>query len=1000
MPAWQQWSAREWNDVLFKHFFSHANGPDFPVTRLVVTKDELHQAVTDSDARPPDVEAAFIQAIRCSPPQFKHQVSSQWLNHRGEWNQQTAPGFFVYLVFTCFAASTIAKDVFGVGDFRRRLQILLEHPRDTSYELPELGRLWEALAAWIKWSRARGKPYRTLVLPDPGHMTRIGYTLRLAFPSRRDREALARLVAGRSLAREAPVRTVLRLFADNLWKFTPGFRDAYERFRKAFVAGENGLECYPFWSAVQDAIAAEYVAGTGASRAGKFQLFMQPDVDHPSELFLAARTEVKSKEGIELRPIDGVEAFPFLVAQTDPSRDGIRGAVSLMLHNILHRVVPSFHLSTTQRAVEQGVLLFVRGDSGLRELSVSRPDEHRVWALIREELVGDFLRVLPFSSQPRVSGSAYAEWQEISAFDAAILKHFDQVTTGPLSDVTCLQAVVRAPAVVLSEGIRTDGAYLGFEECFPEVRVRGADSVELVPLAPDGAPLGSGQQPLAPVRGYPGQFRFGKTSGAALQGSFAILGKAAERVVAQRHVTFRTELLWRRFVYPADPSKWFHEAGRVDVASTTFEDDQFTVPVHDLQTGVGGKIGEMGSRPGIRPHSAVDQLTGIGAEDLSPERARDLARLIEVLAAIGSNRQGLGEGDLLGWFERMLGAELQSRIWDVVRAWMEAGYLDARTRATWRGRVYFPREPRLVAVPESNAIRLVLTGLAASDIRTRVHRAAAARGAHPVRGAAASNWVSPLPSWKLLSAASAAPIAAEVGLSLTSPAGLDQVVARLSDVVAEERPEPLNYECLGVWDWARESFRRDGREPADPVRIKWMGRTDRPDLFVVHRDEELVWVTPSRNWALLLAYQLKGVRCFSTGDGPVLTRLVSGQVYLPLPLARWASVSGTAAGPLEVAGRSAGYGYIFASSSDLRQALSALWGVDPPAAPPVDLRWVLEMARRTTSSASYPRVPVPADIRRALLGRPVDEPVRALAGSMIPAFLIPHLRHLLRRSLS
>jgi hypothetical protein len=777
VSTWQQWTAREWNDVLFEHFFSQAEGPALPVTRLVVTKDELYQAVKDTAARPADVETAFVRALRCSPWQFRHQMSDQWLNFRGEWNQQAVPGFFVYLVFTCFAASTISKDVFGVGDFRKRLQILLAHPTDTNYELPHLARLWEALSVWITRCRSQGKPYRQLVLPDPGRMTRIGYSLRLAFPGRRDREALARLVSGRGLERESPVRAVLKLVGDQAALFTSEFWEAHERFRRAFLRGEEGLECFPFWSAVQDAIAAELVTGKQTDRAGKFQLFMQPDSDVPSELFLASRTSVKTISPVELRPVDGVEDHPFIVATNDESRDGVRGVLSLLLNGVLHRAVPSFASSSVQRAVRQGVLLFVRGESGLRQLTTSRPEGQRVWVIMREGLVSEFLNALPASARPQFYPSRYTGWHECAPIDARVLRHFDQLSVGPLSAVTCLQAVVRPAAVVLSGGIKTDVGYLGFNECLPEVRVRGAERVELVPIGPDGTHQASASTPLTSIHKHPGHFRFPRASGNTLEGTFRLVGKTTDRLVAQRQLTFRAELLWREFVYPDDSSKWFVEGGLSDICSAPFQDDQFT------EIPEGAKNGRARhERAAATPRRTGRALLKMDVDrtlpkELSRERTTELARLIEVIAALGSNRQGIGEGELLDWFEKVLSAGRQAPVWDVVRAWVEAGYLDARTRTTWRGRVYFARAPRLVSLRIPGGTKLVLTGLAPMDVRLRVQRSAAARGAEPLNALTASSWVPPLPSWSLSSSAVADLISTDTGVPLARPRYIHDIVA-------------------------------------------------------------------------------------------------------------------------------------------------------------------------------------------------------------------------------
>jgi hypothetical protein len=177
-----------------------------------------------------------------------------------------------------------------------------------------------------------------------------------------------------------------------------------------------------------------------------------------------------------------------------------------------------------------------------------------------------------------------------------------------------------------------------------------------------------------------------------------------------------------------------------------------------------------------------------------------------------------------------------------------------------------------------------------------------------------------------------------------------------------------------------------------------MGRADRPDVFVVLRNDEVAWVSQSRNWALLLAYKLAEITCFSPDGGSVLTRVVNGQVYLPLPLARWAAVSGAVPGPSDNEAVRNEYKYIFADRSSCDGALSALWGVDPPSLCLAELRWALRIARQSTLPQVHNRVPIPADIRIALARLSADPSAKELIASNVPPFLIPHLKKLVRHT--
>ena len=124
---------------------------------------------------------------------FDRSAVQSWLN--GDFvpasRNGELPEYFRYLVLTALVSATEE----GVGhnhDFRDRLGALLGG--DPLNSVSGVNMLWRALVGWCKRRRAAGKPIRAVVLPSYGHMNLIGYAVRIAFPSWRDRRAITRVL--------------------------------------------------------------------------------------------------------------------------------------------------------------------------------------------------------------------------------------------------------------------------------------------------------------------------------------------------------------------------------------------------------------------------------------------------------------------------------------------------------------------------------------------------------------------------------------------------------------------------------------------------------------------------------------------------------------------------------------------------------------------------------------------------------------------------------------
>ena len=256
--SWQSWNRDEWNEALFLYFFYDSDGEDNPVHRISVTPDELSKIVSDFGADTYDIQNAFLGVIRTSSHiEFNHRLSSYDISPGIGWDGEEIPPFFIELAFSCLVASPPDGEIRNIGDFRNRLALLLDHEESVAnYPLSTLAPLWRAFSRWLDVRRAAGDPYRRLILPHLDHRVRIGYSINLAFPSRKDLIILTEILLNGGIEDDPPIPTVFDLVGSAIRKFSAGFRKAYDEFRAAFRSRETNLEIYPFWGAVREAVAS------------------------------------------------------------------------------------------------------------------------------------------------------------------------------------------------------------------------------------------------------------------------------------------------------------------------------------------------------------------------------------------------------------------------------------------------------------------------------------------------------------------------------------------------------------------------------------------------------------------------------------------------------------------------------------------------------------------------------------------------------------------------
>jgi hypothetical protein len=237
-PFWR------WEEALTRHYLRSDGGfGSAPLSFLDVSGVELARAIGKGPSEAGDALAAFLAIFR-----------RQTLVDALTYGYSPAPpeglrvsGFFNFLVLSCHVASA-APDVASSGDYRHRLQEILkmDHGIQT---LTGLRKLWERLPKWIEAKRSTGQGYRNVVLPNYGTMRQIGYSIRIAFPSRHDLGKMERLF-GHFASLPAPTASALvSIVVPELDRhnWSAGFLHAFKDFHARRQLGERLLADHPFW---------------------------------------------------------------------------------------------------------------------------------------------------------------------------------------------------------------------------------------------------------------------------------------------------------------------------------------------------------------------------------------------------------------------------------------------------------------------------------------------------------------------------------------------------------------------------------------------------------------------------------------------------------------------------------------------------------------------------------------------------------------------------------
>jgi hypothetical protein len=944
----------DWNKALYRHYFSvPRQGSAEPVVRLYVTGEELEEArglgCSGDEAR-----TAFIEAVKTAIA--GRSLAADAVRRRRRWSPDSTavPPFLSHLLLTCMAANDVAEDLRWTGNFRTRLCQILG--TSSQPQLERLRDLWVELATWsVEQNRkaAGCRPLRLPPIPHSGHYSIIGYSLRLAIPTRRDQETLATVLKElRERGEEPGLRSVLRLVSPNIGRFTSEFQHVFDEFvtssRKQPAAT---LFHTAFWSAVREAVLFGLEKPVGESMSEHVRLELEDD-DGRFWLTLTCDSPISSV-GLNSEPLPNPRSSPFRYRLLDAESASLVG----VLLSSSKKASPL--LSGIKTAVTEGILLFEEGDDYVFTLARQLPSSGAIRMLVCERLKEDVRRALLRPDlKPEITKSAYFGWSEWRGLNVEGLRQADLHRFPALAGVRSLRVTIPPPEIKLRGGIRIGGSFVALLTALPLVEIAGASRVELVggealKRLPDSDEIWSIPSTLAP---------------SSLIGTRRIVASTGSGVLAEREIDFIATAFTTDYKQPLDPSRWLVESTRID-----------TVPLSDFPSCVIPSAGTSGTSS-RRPLRVVSQAA------VSPTQPH-LIPLTTLLCARFAAQRGISEGELVSILTRELGVHT-SEVWPILRGWVEGGMLDVLSDARWRGRIYFGRLPHLVIHRVGGDYEAVLVGLLPPFLQDRFRNLSVAEGLVATESRSVSEFVPALQRVRSKNLALLNELAIELELPL--PACLRQVGELLRSVrtAAEEHSSTLqdHWPRYRQWDWQRRAYAENPRESAvRGISVEWCRRDDGPDRYKVYRDGELVWWTRSRTWAMLAAFAFADVPAFSRLSPTSIESRGDG-LHLPLPLARIVACAGPAnPGPTG----QAIYRYTFRDRGVCDLVLSKLWpgtvAMTSEVAPTAkDLSTILQ-------TGYGPAVPLPAALSRGLArlfaGRP--------GSRFVPSSSLPRLYSML-----
>lgn len=885
MPApidWRTWARDDWNRALFAYCF-RADSDFAPRRRIPALPEDLRRAAGAQDASCDEVERLFLKAVWL-PRRALERIISRISSTLSMTSADINTTQFVYLYLTCYAAAGGNNvSIVKMGQFRDRMNELMGGDAmgyENQMGLDDLGNAWKSFATWLN-SHAPSRGWRRLVLPDEDWRTLIGPSLKLSFPSRKDRLALARALEPLRGYSPPPFEAVRRLVTPQVSARVPPFtKDFVQRwydFCRAFESGQGSLlHAHPFWEAVLDAVRLETM---GRAARAPLHIVMNPDRRGGEDKLLV------------LTHGDAPMPSGWTTASMLPTPSGFNAVVAPEGKTYEEAAECLFTRGGWPRAwahpftkmVSEGVLVFCRDTDDLYALQTSKPPQGvEAWLLASHKRTPELARL----AKSGALTSPYSGWSWIHFRDVLPLHG---ILPGALADVGVLQTPVVPKALRFVGGARTsDGGYLGRAGTLPAVLAPA--EVTRVTARPRG---GAGAAIPTSRRAGVATFSFG--SAAELSGEFLVEGfDRGGNVIATVHARFEEGEAAAQFLAPSSLDGYFVE-GAEDVAEAGSREVAWKPLKPEAPSWLLRPPG-LFERRAARPVMSGLPYSGLEA----PVASADV--FVEVLAARASRRSVLSGMELVSTAERHLGVTFSHGWnapvlgWDVLRAWEEAGAWDVLRNKRAGPRAYLVRPVALLLTAldgEDGAVTAIVDGLLTRLAAGRLRGAAEALGARLERHTTPNLWT---PSrWRVVAPGvdQVRAVGERVGLPVREAPPLTGVPMGRS--AGFDWSTSLAGKPSRVWDWDAGHFVTPGTVAGvGPVELAEHQPDNGPAYYgVTTRGKTRFFRT--RNRAVLESLAAAGRPAFDLTQVGIECRQ-EATARLPIPLAR-ALIARTGAAP-------------------------------------------------------------------------------------------------------
>lgn len=929
---WRNWNIGDWGEHLLGHFFGrHERGEAGPVDVLLVTSEELAAATGDASADPDEAKSMFVAAMLVEIGDLSvmdHAYKTMWSPKVPE----ITPPVLAHLMLSCLAASESSDDLGDEGSFIRRLDALTDGRFGRLEDLP---RQWERFAEWLSAGRNPFR-YRQLVLPDPGHHTRIGYTVNLAFPDRRDQRALSSLLHRNGIGAEhPPIGRVIRLISAHRQDFKPRFLEAFDDFRAlADAGGSSELHRHRCWSAITAALArGRREAGPATAVGSPLSLIGWLADDEAS--FCIASEEHFDPRGFKSWPLP-VPYGPFKhVITADGFNQLDEASITSAVGNVLDG---RLRVPALIAAASEGLIPLGMPSGAYFEFQVPDDLDIPTLALVRSDLLPDAMRLF---GGYQLAGP-HPSWRVLAGCKIRPLA----AATGehePLGHCWTIHATASRPKVRVSGGIRVDDGWLAHPRLLPSVQF----PVDAVLTLDDGMvdrPLVRHQDAWI----LPREISAGTWTITALRD-----GQLLDVKTIRLHAVPAAE----EYKAASEPAAWWSETSYGTVRLSVGEvagspDTADTTSLTELRAYLGPDVGEfrlgpdgaawtavrqsgqvlaaradlnLAARPPVRQNedkganrrwrkilastvpsddpgfaaakSAIWQVAtshlpklrfepAPGLLEYDPTTATphpDLHNFVAAVAARAASTAGLP----LVEFHELSGLvmQLDRRLRRLLtRAWLEAGMIDLACFARWGSRRIYARRPALVVYREGSSHVAALQGLALPRTRQLVKEAAGRRAMAVWEKSGLGPFTPAMTCVRSTMAGDLQLLAAECGLPLR---WLNPDISALlgHDAIETGLPEPGGYEHqrdLTPW-------RVDGAAQPE-VLLTTCYRPDAPMFWRARAGDQQRWSYALNPARLAACAMLRLPPCAQRGSH----ELAATRAYLPLPLARMVAILGPA----------------------------------------------------------------------------------------------------------